>query len=399
MSAAVEVAWSVDETDAGFRSLFEHLPLGTVRCAPEGTIVSCNPELTRLLTHSTAIAPSSFSDLIHPQDRAVCARLLSELSKRQRDSFQIRAELAGSTDKAVKWTVWRVPQVDGSTDHLLAMAEETSSGRTSEDRLQSDRLEAVGRLTGGIAHDFNNLLTAVLLYCDLLSATLGPDDRARTYAEEIRKAGLQATGLVRQLLSMTRPTNGEPRLLSLNDIVDGMRNLLERLIGDHIKLDFRLDPGLGLVNVNPTQAQQILLNLVLNARDAISSDGCITVETTDCRVQMLHPDAVGGHTLTLPCALFTVKDNGSGMDAFTRAHVFEPFFTTKAGKGTGLGLSTVHDIVTRNGGLIHIDSEVGQGARISVLLPIASRPVPNPESTQSSQSANGGEILLSKEEE
>ena len=247
----MEVAWSVDETDAEFRSLFEHLPLATVRCAPEGTIVSCNPELTRLLTHSTTIAPSSFSDLIHPQDRAVCARLLSELSKGQRDSFQIRAELAGSTDKAVKWTVWRVPQVDGSTDHLLAMAEETSSGRTSEDRLQSDRLEAVGRLTGGIAHDFNNLLTGVLLYCDLLSATLGPDDRARTYAEEIRKAGLQAAGLVRQLLSMTRPTNGEPTLLSLNDIVDGMRNLLERLIGDHIKLDFRLDPGLGLVNVNP----------------------------------------------------------------------------------------------------------------------------------------------------
>jgi two-component system cell cycle sensor histidine kinase/response regulator CckA len=153
------------------------------------------------------------------------------------------------------------------------------------------------------------------------------------------------------------------------------------------------------VNVNPTQAQQILLNLVLNARDAISSDGCITVETRDCRVQMLHPDAVGGHTLTLPCALFTVKDNGSGMDAFTQAHVFEPFFTTKAGKGTGLGLSTVHDIVTRNGGLIHIDSEVGQGTRISVLLPLASPPVPNPESTQSSQSANGGEILLSKEEE
>jgi two-component system cell cycle sensor histidine kinase/response regulator CckA len=399
VSAAVEVAWAVDETDAGFRSLFEYLPLGMMRCRKQGSIVSCNPELTRLLTDSTTSSPSSFSEVIHPQDRAVCARLLSELSKGQRDSFQIRSELAGSTDKAVKWTVWRVPQVDGSTDHLLAMAEETSSGRTSEDRLQSDRLEAVGRLTGGIAHDFNNLLTGVLLYCDLLSATLGPDNRARTYAEEIRKAGLQATGLVRQLLSMTRPTNGEPSLLSLNDIVDGMRNLLERLIGDHIKLDFRLDPGLGLVNVNPTQAQQILLNLVLNARDAISSDGCITVETRDCRVQMLHPDAAAGHTLSLPCALFTVKDNGSGMDAFTQPHVFEPFFTTKAGKGTGLGLSTVHDIVTRNGGLIHIDSEVGQGTRISVLLPLASPPVPSPESTQSSQSANGGEILLSKEEE
>lgn len=398
MSAAVEIGWAVEETNVGFRSLFEHLPLGTMRCEPDGGIVSCNPQLARLLTHSTPVSPSCFTDLIHPQDRAACERLLSELSKGERHCFQIHSELAGAADKTVKWTVWRVPRVDGSTDHLLAIAEETSS-RTHVNRLQVDRLESVGRLASGIAHDFNNLLTGVLLYCDLLSATLEPDTRARTYAEEIRKAGLQATGLVRQLLTMTRPTNGEPRQLSLNDIVEGMRNLLERLIGDHIKIVFRLDPGLGLVKINPTQAQQILLNLVLNARDAISSRGCITVGTKDCRVQMLHPDAAGGHALALPCALFTVEDNGSGMDSFTRAHVFEPFFTTKAGKGTGLGLSTVHDIVTRNGGLIHVDSEVGHGTRISVLLPLASTAATRPESIQSSQPAHGGEIPLSKNEE
>jgi signal transduction histidine kinase len=398
MSAAVEIGWALEETNAGFRSLFEHLPLGTMRCEPDGGIVSCNPQLTQLLTHSTRISPSCFTDLVHPQDRSACERLLSELSKGERHSFQIHSALSGTADETVKWTVWRVPRVDGSTDHLLAIAEETSS-RTHDNRLQVDRLEAVGRLAGGIAHDFNNLLTGVLLYCDLLSATLEPDTQARTYAGEIRKAGLQATGLVRQLLTMTRPANGEPRLLSLNDVVDGMRNLLERLIGDHIKIVLRLDPGLGLVNINPTQAQQILLNLVLNARDAICSLGCITVGTKDCRVQMLNPDFSGGHTSTLPCALFTVEDNGSGMDSFTRAHVFEPFFTTKAGKGTGLGLSTVHDIVTRNGGLIHVESEVGHGTRISVLLPLAATAPLRPEYEQSFQAAQGGEIPLSKEKE
>ena len=153
------------------------------------------------------------------------------------------------------------------------------------------------------------------------------------------------------------------------------------------------------MNINPTQAQQILLNLVLNARDATAGDGCITVETRDCRVQMLHPDAAAGDSLALPCALFTVKDNGAGMDASTRAHIFEPFFTTKTGKGTGLGMSTVHDIVTRNGGLIHVDSEAGQGTRISVLLPLAPISAVRHGSTQSSQPVIGGKLPLSEEEE
>ena len=397
MSAAVEVAW-VGQTSAEFASVFEYLPLGIMRCQAQGRIVSCNSELAQLLTRSSLLSESCFTDLVHPQDRAVCERLLSELANGERDSFEIQSELGGAKDESVKWTVWRVPKPDRSTDHILAMAEGAGSGRTSEKCLQADRLESVGRLTGGIAHDFNNLLTGVLLYCDLLSATLKPGDRALTFADEIRKAGLQATGLVRQLLSMTRPTDGEPVSISLNDVVDSMRNMLERLIGDHIQLDFCLDPALGLVNINPTQAQQILLNLMLNARDAIAREGRITVETRDCQVQMLSTDASAGHSSTLPCALFTVEDNGAGMDSRTRAHLFEPFFTTKAGKGTGLGLSTVHDIVTRAGGLIHIESEVGKGSRISVLLPLAASSG-HQESSHSSQPATGGEIRLIKEKE
>jgi len=194
---------------------------------------------------------------------------------------------------------------------------------------------------------------------------------------------MQASGLVRQLLSVARPTHCEPRLLSFNEIVESMRNLLVRLIGENIELKFHLDPNLGLIKMDPTQSQQILLNMVLNARDAMPAGGEITVETRNCKVQALTQTRFGADTAaSLPCALFVVADNGLGMDDATRAHLFEAFFTTKAGKGTGLGLTTVYDIVTSNGGLIHVDSAPACGTRVSVLLPLV------PESVLNSRQAN-----------
>lgn len=256
--------------------------------------------------------------------------------------------------------------------------------RQVEDRRKAEKLEVLGRIAGGVAHDFNNLLTGVLLYCDLLMVNLDPGAPGRKYAEEIRNAVVQATGLVRQLLVVARPTPSEARPLSLNEIADGMRNLLFRLIGENIELKYNLDPNLGLVKMDPTQAQQVLLNLVLNARDAMPSGGQIIVSTSNCRVQILARQSSGsgnesarsldGEDLALPCALFVVRDNGKGMDTATRARLFEAFFTTKSGgKGTGLGLATVQDIVTTSGGLIHVDSMPGYGTRFSVLLPLVSQ--------------------------
>jgi signal transduction histidine kinase len=150
-----------------------------------------------------------------------------------------------------------------------------------------------------------------------------------------------------------------------------MRDLLDRLTGENIELRLRLDSKLGLTRMDPTQAQQILLNLVLNARDAMPRGGQITIETANCRVQVQAPGGVGqSRDAYLPCALLAVEDNGLGMDESVRSHVFEPFFTTKAGKGTGLGLATVYDIVATSGGLIHVDSQPACGTRISVLLPL-----------------------------
>jgi len=258
----------------------------------------------------------------------------------------------------------------GSATGLALANEALETYEARKGDCQAAKLEAVGRLAGGVAHDFNNLLTGVLLYCDLLLACLEPAHRARTYAEEVRNAAMQATGLVKQLMAVVRPATSDARLLSLNEIVESVRSLLATLIGENIELKFRLDPNLGLVKMDPTQAQQILLNLVLNARDAMPDGGVITVETRNSRVQVVPEPGQAESSHSISCILFVVADDGKGMDDSTRMHLFEPFFSTKAGKGTGLGLATVHDIVTRNGGLIHVDSAPGCGTRITTLLPL-----------------------------
>lgn len=381
--------------------LFENAPLACGQCDHEGNLLKFNSAFSRLLGLNSGTNPSlHLLDFIDAQNRSETERLIAELLHQERQSIQVEGVNSGN-GPMLRWHAWWVQQASG-LDSILVLAEEHSPVRAAEQRLcQAERLEIVGRLAGGVAHDFNNLLTGILLYCDLLMASIETGHRARKYADEIRKAGMQASGLVRQLLAMARPANSQPRLLSLNETAEGVRNLLLRLIGENIELELRLDPNLGLIKMDPTQVQQILLNLVLNARDAMPRGGTILIETRNCKLQVLTDSVLGScSAASLPCALLVVQDNGSGMDAATRAHVFEPFFTTKGGKGTGLGLATVHDIVSTNGGLIHLDSTPGQGTRISVLLPLA--PGTAPESFRQNTifcPARSGEVFSSKEEE
>jgi signal transduction histidine kinase len=338
--------------------------------------------------------------------------------KRERIQIDSDSKLGRSS---LRWTAWRVSGERGAPDYVLALAHESAEAQEdsgnrndSENReakrggIHAARLETVGRLAGGVAHDFNNLLTGVLLYCDLLIAVLEPGHRARKYADEIRKAGMQATGLVRQLLAVARPAECQPRLVCLNDIAEGMRDLLVRLIGENIDLSLKLDSDLGLVNADPAQVQQIMLNLVLNARDAMPNGGQVTIETSNRRLQLLpnpsgSPAPVNLFPVNLSCALLVVGDNGSGMDAATRAHLFEAFYTTKTGgKGTGLGLATVHDIVRANGGLIHVDSAPGRGARVTVLLPLVAATATTASfasgTEQEKHDTNEGVLLTEREE-
>jgi two-component system, cell cycle sensor histidine kinase and response regulator CckA len=363
-----------ENTRTTFRAIFEHAPIAVARCNPQGVIVEMNPAFVRTLNRGVASRRSlRLSELVSPQDRDTTESLLRDLLASRRDSIGIEVGGAGAGQASAKWTAWRQPGCAGEPNHALLIAEQPSVAiPPKEGLLQDQRWEAVGRLAGGVVHDFNNLLTGVMLYCDLLLGSLDVRDRRRRYAEEIRSAIVQAAGLVRQLLVFARPQATSACLLSLNEVAVAMRDLLTRLIGENIMLDLHLDPELGVVNIDRTQVQQILLNLVLNARDALPHGGRITVETSNCRFKPVAGMIASGAPPAFPCVLLAVVDNGHGMDAETRQHLFEPFFTTKnAGQGTGLGLTTVRSIVTTNRGLIHFESEPGRGTRVMILLPRA----------------------------
>ena len=308
---------------------------------------------------------------VAPEERGVTESLLRDLFASTRDSIRV----AGRDAMKMSWTAWRLPHADESA-HALVLGEPICNPNLVEEGLlQSHRWEAVGRLAGGVVHDFNNLLTGVMLYCDLLLSNLDVRDRRRRYADEIRSAVVQATGLVRQLLVFARPPAAQVRALCLNRIAQALQGLLTRLIGENIVLELNLDPDLGLVKIDQAQVQQVLLNLILNARDALPKGGHIVVETRNCTFQSVpSSEPANSSSMAFPCVLLAVSDNGCGMDAKIRQHLFEPFFTTKsAGKGTGLGLTTVRGIVTASGGLIHLESAPGKGTRVMILLPRASQ--------------------------
>jgi PAS domain S-box-containing protein len=266
----------------------------------------------------------------------------------------------------------------------LVLARDVTAQRQLEEQLrQSQKMEAVGQLAGGIAHDFNNLLTAILGSTQLLLHHIPRGDPRREDAEEIRNAGLRAAELTRQLLAFSRRQVLAPKVLDLNAVVANMDRMLRRLLGDDVELVTSLEPAAGAVNADPGQLEQVLLNLAVNARDAMPAGGRLSIETT--RVT-LHEDHVERRHRMPPgdYVCLAVADTGVGMDEATQAHLFEPFFTTKeVGKGTGLGLATVYGIVKQSGGYIWVYSESGHGTTIKVYLPrvagVADAPAPAPE--------------------
>jgi len=266
----------------------------------------------------------------------------------------------------------------------LVLARDVTAQRHLEHQLrQSQKMEAVGQLAGGIAHDFNNLLTAILGSTQLLLHATPPGDARREDVEEIRNAGLRAAELTRQLLAFSRRQVLAPKVLELNAVVANMDKMLRRLIGDDVELATALHAEAGAVNADPGQLEQVLLNLVVNARDAMPGGGRVLIETTrmtlrDELVERRHRLPPGDYVC------LAVADSGLGMDEATQAHLFEPFFTTKeVGKGTGLGLATVYGIVKQSGGYIWVYSEPGRGTTVKVYLPrvrgAAEPPLPAPE--------------------
>lgn len=242
---------------------------------------------------------------------------------------------------------------------------------------QSQKMEAMGRLAGGVAHDFNNLLTVMRGFTELIVATLDPAAASRRYADELMKAANQASGLTSQLLTFSRKQVLEPRIVNLNDLVSNSESILRRLIGNDVTLVTTLDRQIGLVKADPGQLEQIIMNLCVNARDAMPQGGSLTIETAmillDDSFSREAPDLGPGRYV-----LLSVTDTGSGMDQATQAKLFEPFFTTKApGKGTGLGLSIVYGIVKQSHGHVAVTSEVGHGTTFTIYLPQIDASVPD----------------------
>ncbi len=279
--------------------------------------------------------------------------------------------------------------------HLLLLLHDITQRKRLEDQFrQAQKMEAVGRLAGGVAHDFNNLLTVILSYGDLLRADLPPNTSWGQDLDEIRKAAEGAASLTRQLLAFSRRQVLQLQVLDLNEVVANTERLLRRLIGEDIDLVAILAPGLARVRADPGQLEQVIMNLGVNARDAMPSGGQLTIETENV---VIEPETIGPPRAEPgPYALLAVSDTGVGMDSETQAHIFEPFFTTKeAGKGTGLGLATVSGIVQQSGGFIWVYSELGRGTSFKIYLPAVEAPAARvmPERA-STETLRGSETVL-----
>ncbi len=289
----------------------------------------------------------------------------------------------------------------GEVTHFIATKQDVTARKQLELQLiQAQKMEAVGRLAGGVAHDFNNLLTIINGYAELIADRISSGDRHRGMLEEILAAGNRAASLTRQLLAFSRRQVLEPRILDLNKVLADIEKMLHRLIGEDVEMVATLNPGLGLVKVDPGQVEQVIMNLAVNARDAMPAGGKLLIETYSVEIDedeaRRHSNFIAGKYVVV-----AVSDTGCGMDAETQAHIFEPFFTTKEkGHGTGLGLATVYGIVKQSGGFIWVYSEPGVGSTFKIYFPRVEETVPSAEpAIIRAKGVKGTETVLVVEDE
>ena len=392
-----------------YRHLFEEAPFGYLVTDVQGVVEEANRWAAELLNvRQDLLAGKPLAVYIEAADRQAFRDLLPrvcvgepagelEVRLQPRSRGPVAAVLTAVRDldaqnraARLRWTVRDVSTTKAAEEAL----------RASEERLRhSQRLEAVGRLAGGIAHSFNNLLAAIAFQCELLCDGLEPEDVRRCHVEEIQRAGERAAALARQLLAYGRKQVLQPRVLSLNQVIREMAPMLHRLIGEHIRLEIGLDPADGAIHADLGQIEQVILNLAVNARDAMPAGGTLRLATRCVEL-------AAGESAELPAGSYvqlTVSDTGPGMAPEVLEHLFEPFFTTKErGKGTGLGLATVHGIVHQSGGQIRVESEPGQGSRFAILLPRATEEAaaaPLHPTLPGRRSRRGSEVVLLVEDE
>jgi two-component system cell cycle sensor histidine kinase/response regulator CckA len=360
-------------TEEKYRSMVENAVGGIYQTTPEGRFLSVNPALANMLGYeSSQELVDGITDIgqemyVDPKRRQELKRLLEEQGELRDFEFQLYRK-----DGSQIWVSTNIRAIvrDGAVLRYEGMIEDITKRKLLEAQLlQAQKMEAVGLLAGGVAHDFNNAISVITGYSGLLQMRLPEGDPSCRYVEEITKAANRAATLIRQLLAFSRKQVIRPVTLDLNNVISDMEKMLRRLIGEDIEIVIKRDPNLARVKADPGQLEQILMNLAVNARDAMAHGGKLIVETANVELDdtyvRRHAYFKAGQYVTL-----SFSDTGCGMDKDTQARIFEPFFTTKeAGRGTGLGLSTVYGIVKQNEGYIRVYSEPGKGSTFKIYLP------------------------------
>jgi two-component system cell cycle sensor histidine kinase/response regulator CckA len=359
--------------------LFDEAPVGIVLVDLHGVVTDCNRAFLRLIgRHREAVVGSTFAERLNKEDRGDVAAQLSKVVMGILRAAHLEVRLPAAREREVVASLYasRMANVDNEVSGLILHFIDTTEQKDLETQFaQSQKMQAVGQLAGGVAHDFNNLLTAMIGFSDLLLERHGPDDPSFADIMQIRQNANRATNLVRQLLAFSRKQTLEPVIMEPTEAITDLSHLLRRLIGENIELNIEHGRHLGLMRVDRGQFGQVIINLAVNARDAMARGGALSIRTSAVSVDV---PVQRGHELMPPgeYLLIEVTDTGVGIAKENLDHIFEPFFSTKeVGAGTGLGLSTVYGIIHQSGGFIFVDSAPGEGTTFSIYLPRFSRPV------------------------
>lgn len=385
------------ESEQRFEKVFQASPVGiTISTLAEGRYVDVNTAFLRMIGRTRdEVIGNTAQDIAFWRDPANRARIMERL-RQNGGTLQEVETIVQAKDGTQRRVLVALEQVDFSgIPCVVALVHDISGLKQLEQQLnQAQKMEAVGRLAGGVAHDFNNMLTVITSYGELLLGDLDAGDRRRGDVEEILKGARGAATLTRQLLAFSRQEVVQPRPISLNATVAGTEKMLKRVIGEDIALESRLTADPSTVLCDPGQLEQIVMNLVVNARDAMPQGGRLRIVTTNA---MLDETALRDFPFARPgrYIVLTVSDTGIGMDAATQEHIFEPFFTTKEqGKGTGLGLATVYAIGKQAGGFVAVESTPGAGATFNVFIPAIDAPPTATESGNAAELPRGSETVL-----
>ena len=362
------------DTEVRYKRLFEAAQDGILLLDVEtGAVTDVNPFLASLLEYShEELLGKAIWDLGLPRDIEASKRSFEELKRKRYVHYEdlpLMTKGGQSIEVEVESNVYRVDNEEVIQCNIRDIRRRKDAVLLEQRLRQALKMEAVGQLAGGLAHDFNNLLGVILGYCEMLEDQTALPERVHNMILEIHNAGKSARNLTQRLLAFSRRQVLEPVIIDLNETVHRMEKMLDRLLGDNIQLASVLAPDLGKIRADPNQVEQMLMNLAINARDAMPKGGLIIVKTANVEIDEAyahqHPSTEPGQYV-----LLTVSDTGIGMDAETQSHIFEPFFSTKPqGQGTGLGLSTVFGLVKQSGGAIAVYSEPGEGATFRIHFP------------------------------